>query len=92
MDANTGESPGHQNQSNYLGHSHNEEEMGHWTPTGAAPMVIWMEMDGILEKLYSSLITMDPGGKITGVAIGYKGAVEVCGIEFLVYLIGSSNG
>jgi len=29
--------------SQYLGHSHSEEELGHWTPTGAGPMVIWMD-------------------------------------------------
>src|SRR6218665_2662587 len=34
MDTNTGESPGHQSQSQKLGNSPSEEEMGHWTPTG----------------------------------------------------------
>ena len=37
MDTNTGESPGHQSQSQQLGNSPGdcgEEEMGHWTPTG----------------------------------------------------------
>ena len=37
MDTNTGESPGHQSQSQYVGKSPNEEEMGHWTPTGIEP-------------------------------------------------------
>ena len=48
MDTNTGESPGHQSQSKYLGNSPSEEEMGHWTPTGAESMVRWMDgwMDG----------------------------------------------
>ena len=36
MDTNTGESPGHQSQSQ-LGNSPSEEEMGHWTPTGIEP-------------------------------------------------------
>ena len=34
MDTNTGESPGHQSQSQELGNSSSEEEMGHQTPTG----------------------------------------------------------
>ena len=38
MDANTGESPGHQSQSQKLGNSPSEEAMGHWTPTGIEPM------------------------------------------------------
>src|SRR6218665_556583 len=29
--------------SNTLGNSPSEEEMEHWTPTGAAPLVIWMD-------------------------------------------------
>ena len=37
MDTNTGESPGHQSQSQQLGNSPSDEEMGHWTPTGAEP-------------------------------------------------------
>ena len=37
MDTNTGESPGHQNQSQQLGNSPSEKEMGHWTPTGVEP-------------------------------------------------------
>jgi len=37
MDTNTGESPGHQSQSQKLGNSPSEEEMGHWTPTGVEP-------------------------------------------------------
>ena len=37
MDTNTVESPGHQSQSQYLGNSLSEEEMGHWTPTGIEP-------------------------------------------------------
>ena len=37
MDTNTGESPGHQSQSQQLGNSPSEEEMGHWTPTGVEP-------------------------------------------------------
>ena len=37
MDTNTGESPGHQSQSQQLGNSPREEEMGHWTPTGVEP-------------------------------------------------------
>ena len=37
MDTNTGESPGHQSQSQQLGNSPSEEEMGHWTPTGIEP-------------------------------------------------------
>ena len=37
MDANTGESPGHQSQSQQLGNSPSEEEIGHWTPTGIEP-------------------------------------------------------
>jgi len=28
---------------NTLGNSPSEEEIGHWTPTGNAPMVIWMD-------------------------------------------------
>src|SRR6218665_1724478 len=32
-----GESPGHQSQSQYLGNSPSDEEMGHWTPTGIEP-------------------------------------------------------
>src|SRR6218665_563252 len=36
MDTNTG--PGHQSQSQSLGNSPSEEEMGHWTPTGIEPM------------------------------------------------------
>ena len=39
MDTNTGESPGHQSQSQQLGNSPSEEEMVHWTPTGIEPMV-----------------------------------------------------
>src|SRR6218665_1002730 len=38
MDTNTGESPGHQSQSQQLRNSPSEEEMGHWTPTGIKPM------------------------------------------------------
>ena len=37
MDTNTGESPGHQSQSQQLGNSPSEEEMGHWAPTGVEP-------------------------------------------------------
>ena len=37
MDSNTGEIPGHQSQSQQLGNSPSEEEMGHWTPTGIEP-------------------------------------------------------
>ena len=37
MDTNTGESPGHQSQSQQLGNSPSEEEMGHWTPMGVEP-------------------------------------------------------
>ena len=37
MDTNTGESPEHQSQSQQLGNSPSEEEMGHWTPTGIEP-------------------------------------------------------
>src|SRR6218665_641977 len=37
MDTNTGESPGHQSQSQKLGNSPSEEEMGHWTLTGVEP-------------------------------------------------------
>ena len=37
MDTNTGESPGHQSQSQWLGNSPSEEEMGHWTLTGIEP-------------------------------------------------------
>ena len=37
MDTNTGESPRHQSQSQQLGNSPSEEEMGHWTPTGIEP-------------------------------------------------------
>src|SRR6218665_1027159 len=37
MDISTGESPGHLSQSQYLGNSPSEEEMGHWTPTGIEP-------------------------------------------------------
>jgi len=37
MDTNTSESPGHQSQSQQLGTSPSEEEMGHWTPTGIEP-------------------------------------------------------
>src|SRR6218665_3821884 len=37
MDTNTGESPGHQSQSQKLGNSSSEEEMGHWTLTGVEP-------------------------------------------------------
>ena len=37
MDTNTGESPGHQNQSQQLGNSPSEEEMGHWTLMGVEP-------------------------------------------------------
>ena len=37
MDTNTGESPGHQSQSQQLGNSPSEKEMGHWTPTGIEP-------------------------------------------------------
>ena len=37
MDTNTGESPGYQSQSQQLGNSPSEEEMGHWTPTGIKP-------------------------------------------------------
>src|SRR6218665_2643714 len=37
MDTNTGESPGHQSQSQQLGNSPSEEEMRHWTPTGIEP-------------------------------------------------------
>ena len=37
MDTNTGESPGHQSQSQQLGNLSSEEEMGHWTPTGVEP-------------------------------------------------------
>ena len=37
MDTNTGESPGHQSQSQQLGNSPSEEEMGHWTLTGIEP-------------------------------------------------------
>ena len=37
MDTNTGESPGHQSQSQQLENSPSEEEMGHWTPTGVEP-------------------------------------------------------
>ena len=37
MDTNTGESPGCQSQSQQLGNSPSEEEMGHWTPTGIEP-------------------------------------------------------
>ena len=37
MDTNTGESPGHQSQSQQLENSSSEVEMGHWTPTGVEP-------------------------------------------------------
>ena len=37
MNTNTGESPGHQSQSQQLGNSLSEEEMEHWTPTGVEP-------------------------------------------------------
>ena len=37
MDTNTGENPGHLSQSQQLGNSSSEEEMGHWTPTGIEP-------------------------------------------------------
>ena len=37
MDTNTDESPGHQSQSQQLGNSPSEEEMGSWTPTGVQP-------------------------------------------------------
>src|SRR6218665_3401956 len=37
MDTNTGESPGHQSQSQYLENSPSVEEMRHWTPTGVEP-------------------------------------------------------
>ena len=40
MDTNTGESPGHQSQSQQLGNSPSEEETGHWTPMGIEPMDI----------------------------------------------------
>ena len=39
MDTNTGESPGHQSQSQQLGNSPSEEEMGHWAPTGVESKV-----------------------------------------------------
>ena len=39
MDTNTDESPGHQSQTQQLGNSHSEEEMGHWTPMGVEPKV-----------------------------------------------------
>ena len=39
MDTNTGESPGHQSQSQRLGNSPSEEEMGYWTNTGIEPKV-----------------------------------------------------
>src|SRR6218665_1327865 len=61
MDTNTGENPGHQSQSQYLGNSPSEEEMGHWTPTGAAPMVVWM--DGCLLGFTSSDFYLAPEGK-----------------------------
>ena len=38
MDTYTGESPGHQSQSQQLRNSTSEEEMGHFTPTGIEPM------------------------------------------------------
>jgi len=34
MDTNTGESPEHQSQSQYVGNSPSEEDMGHLTPAG----------------------------------------------------------
>ena len=37
MDTNTGESPGHQSQSQQLGNSPSVKEMGYWTPTGIEP-------------------------------------------------------
>ena len=43
MDTNTDEIPGHYSQSQQLGSSPKEEEMGHWTPTGAEPMDQWMD-------------------------------------------------
>ena len=48
MDTNTGESQGHKRQSQQLGNSPSEEDMGYWTPTGAEPMIIWKGgwMDG----------------------------------------------
>ena len=33
-----GKGDGHQSQSQQLGNSPSEEEMGHWTPTGIEPM------------------------------------------------------
>jgi len=47
MDTNTGESPDQQSQSQWPGHSPacSYEEMGHWTPSGAEPMVIRMECE-----------------------------------------------
>jgi len=38
MDTNTGESPGHQTQSQLPRNSLSEEVKGHWTPKGAEPM------------------------------------------------------
>ena len=45
MDTNTDESPGHQSQSQQLGNSPSEEEMGHWIPTGVEPKVYEDEDD-----------------------------------------------
>ena len=48
MHTNTGESPGHKNQSQSPGNSTSEEVRRHWTPTGAEPMEQWM--DGWIEN------------------------------------------
>ena len=57
MDTNTGESPGHQSQSQQLGNSPSEEAMGHWTPTGIEPMV-YDDDDDSLQIILTSVLAL----------------------------------
>ena len=51
MDTYTGKSPGHQSQSQQLGNSPSEEEMGPWAPTGIEPT----DYDDDLHKMHHGL-------------------------------------
>src|SRR6218665_773250 len=50
-----GESPGYQSESQYLGNSPSEKEMGHWTPMAIEPM----DYDDDDDESYSQILELE---------------------------------
>src|SRR6218665_1502052 len=56
--------------------SPSEEEMGHWTPTGAAPMVIWM--DGWMDEWMDGWMDEWMDGWMNGWMDGWMDKFKLC--------------